>query len=164
MDLAVAEESFMVVVAAATFVALWALWMALAGQAPIEERLKALRTRRMKTRSEQAGRGRPSPKATSLGFMRSIAERLNLLRGAAADRTTRKLRQAGFFSRDAAIVYVFVKLALPLAMGFLMILLTSTSDLIEVPEDLVLPTCVGAVLAGFMMPELYINNIAAKRT
>ena len=163
MDLAVAEQSFMVVVAVATFVALWALWMALAGQPPIEERLKALRTRRMKTRSEQAGRGRPSPKATSLGFMRSIADRLNLLRGAAADRTTRKLRQAGFFSRDAAIVYVFIKLALPLALGFLMILLTSTSDLIEVPEDLVLPTCVGAVLAGFMMPELYIKNVAAKR-
>jgi len=164
MDLATAEESFMVVVAAATFVAFWALCMALTWQAPIEDRLKALRTRRMKTRSEQAGRGKPSPKATSLGFMRSIADHLNLLRGAAADRTTRKLRQAGFLSRDAAIVYVFIKLALPLALGFVMILLTSTSSLLDVPEDLILPTCVGAVLVGFIMPELYIKNVAAKRT
>jgi tight adherence protein C len=164
MDLDAIERSFMVVVAAATFVAFWALWMALTWQAPIEDRLKALRTRRMKTRSEHAVRGKPSPKATSLGFMRSIADRLNLLRGAAADRTTRKLRQAGFLSRDAAIVYVFIKLALPLALGFLMILLTSTSSLLDVPEDLILPTCVGAVLVGFMMPELYIKNLAAKRT
>ena len=86
--------------------AFWALWTAFAVQQPIDERLKALHTRRMKTRNEQAGPAKPSPKATSLGFMRSIADRLNLLRGAAADQTTRKLRQAGFLSRDAAVVYV----------------------------------------------------------
>jgi tight adherence protein C len=93
--------------------------------------------------------------------MRIIADRLNLLRGAAADQTTRKLRQAGFHSRDAAVVYVFIKLALPLTLGFLMILLTSS--LLEVPEDLILPTCIGAVLSGFMMPDLYIKNVTAKR-
>jgi tight adherence protein C len=158
MDLA--EQIFTVVVAAAAFVTFWALWTALAWQPPIEARLGALRTRRMKTRSEQ---GKPSPKATSLGFMRSLADRMNLLRGAAADQTTRKLRRAGFMSRDATVVYIFIKLALPLALGFLMILLTSTSSLIDVPENLILPTCMGAVLAGFMLPELYIKNVADKR-
>jgi len=160
MDLAVTEKSFVLVVAIATFVAFWALWTALTWQPPIEARLKALRTRRMKTRSEH---GRPSPKAASLGFMRSIAGRLNLLRGAAAEQTTRKLRQAGFMSRDAAIVYFFVKLALPLALGFLLILLTSVTNLLVVPEDMVLPICIGAVLLGFMTPELYIKNVATKR-
>jgi tight adherence protein C len=163
MDLAASEKSFVVVVAAATFVAFWALGTALTWQPPIEARLKALRTRRMKTRSEQSGPDKPSPKATSLGFMRSIADRLNLLRGTAADQTTRKLRRAGFLSRDAAVVYVFVKLALPLVLGFLMILLTSTSSLLAVPDNLTLPVCIGAVLAGFMMPDLYITNVAAKR-
>jgi tight adherence protein C len=160
MDLVDAEQIFTVIVAAAAFVTFWALWTAFALQPPIEARLGALRTRRMKTRSEQ---GKPSPKATSLGFMRSLADRLNLLRGTAADQTTRKLRRAGFMSRDAAVVYIFIKLALPLALGFLMILLTSTSSLIDVPENMILPTCMGAVLAGFMLPELYIKNVADKR-
>ena len=160
MDLADTEQIFTVIVAAATFVTFWALWTAFALQPPIEARLGALRTRRMKTRSEQ---GKPSPKATSLGFMRSLADRLNLLRGTAADQTTRKLRWAGFMSRDATVVYIFIKLALPLALGFLMILLTSTSSLIDVPENMILPTCMGAVLAGFMLPELYIKNVADKR-
>ena len=160
MDLVVSEKAFVIVTATATFVAFWAVWMALTWRPPIEGRLKALRTRRMKTRSEQEP-GRPSTKATSLGFMRIIADRLNLLRGAAADQTTRKLRQAGFHSRDAAVVYVFIKLALPLTLGFLMILLTSS--LLEVPEDLILPTCIGAVLSGFMMPDLYIKNVTSKR-
>jgi tight adherence protein C len=160
MDLADPEQLFTVIVAAATFVTFWAGWTAFAWQPPIEARLGALRTRRMKTRSEQA---RPSPKSTSIGFMRSLADRLNLLRGAAADQTTRKLRRAGFMSRDATVVYIFIKLALPLALGFVMILLTSTSSVIDVPENLILPTCMGGVIAGFLMPELYIKNVADKR-
>jgi tight adherence protein C len=160
MDIADPEQLFTVIVAAATFVTFWAVWTAFAWQPPIEARLGALRTRRMKTRSEQA---KPSPKSTSIGFMRSLADRLNLLRGAAADQTTRKLRRAGFMSRDATVVYIFIKLALPLALGFVMILLTSTSSVIDVPENLILPTCMGGVIAGFLMPELYIKNVADKR-
>ena len=157
------EKAFAVIVAAATFVTFWAAWMALTWEPPIEARLRALRTRRMKTRSENSGSVKASTKATSIGLMRKIADRLNLLRGSAADQTTRKLRQAGFLSRDAAVVYVFIKLALPLALGFLMIVLTSVPNLLDVPEDLILPICIGAVLAGFMMPELYIKNVTAKR-
>ncbi|MSP74835.1 MAG: type II secretion system F family protein [Rhodospirillaceae bacterium] len=162
MDPAFSEKSFAVIVAAATFVAFWALGMALTWQAPIEARLKALRTRRMKTRGEHVAVKSPS-RAASLGFLREIADRLNLLRGTAADQTSRKLRQAGFHSRDAAVVYVFIKLALPLLLGFLMIGLTSVTNVIDVPEDFVLATCVGAVLVGFMLPEVYIKNVATKR-
>jgi tight adherence protein C len=165
LDLLASEKNFTMLVALAAFVAFWALWTALTWKPPIEDRLKALRTRRMKTRREQqaAVRAKTSSKAASLGLMRQIADRLNLLRGAAADQTTRRLRQAGFQSRDAAVVYVFVKLALPLTLGFLMILATSVTGILEVPEDLVLPTCIGAVLAGFMLPEVYIKNLATKR-
>jgi tight adherence protein C len=162
MDLASAEKSFTVMVAAATFVAFWATWLAFTWEPPIEARLRALRTRRMKTRSEQNAAAKPSPKATSLGFMRQIADRLNLLRGSAADQTTRKLRRAGFLSRDASVVYVFIKLALPLALGFLMILLTS-SGLLGVSEDMSMVVCIGAVLSGFIMPEVYLKNVTSRR-
>jgi tight adherence protein C len=160
MDFVTSEKLFVVAVAVATFVAFWAAWSALTWRPPIEARLRALRTRRMKTRREQE-QPRPSPKASSIGFMRHLADRLNLLRGTAADQTSRKLRQAGFHSRDAAVVYIFVKLALPLGLGFLMILLTSS--VLEVGENMILPTCVGAVLAGFLVPELYIKNVSARR-
>lgn len=163
MDPAASEKSFTILIAVAAFVVFSAVWLALTWHPPIEARLKALRTRRMKTRSEQSAGAKPSTKETSIGLMRKLADRLNLLRGAAADQTTRKLRQAGFLSRDAAVVYIFVKLVLPLTLGFLMILLTSVTNVIEVSEDLVLPVCVGAVLAGFVMPEVYIKNIAARR-
>ena len=163
MDLVASEKSFTIMVAVAAFVVFWAVWVATTWRPPMEARLKALRTRRMKTRSEHSASSKPSTKETSIGLMRKIADRLNLLRGAAADQTTRKLRQAGFMSRDAAVVYVFVKLALPLSLGFLMIFLTSVTNIIEVSEDLILPVCVGAVLSGFVMPEIYIKNVVTKR-
>ncbi len=163
MDPASTEKSFVVMVAAATFVAFWATWLAITWEPPIEARLRALRTRRMKTRSEQGAPAKPSTKATSIGLMRNLADRLNLLRGTAADQTTRKLRLAGFLSRDATVVFVFVKLALPLTLGFLMIFLTSVTGIIQVADDLVLPVCIGAVLAGFVLPEAYVKNVATKR-
>src|SRR5215470_10203522 len=161
MDLAASEKSFVVMVAAAAFVVFWAACMAMTYQPPIEARLRALRTRRMKTRSEQSRVAKPTTKQTSLGVMRQLADRMNLLRGAAADQTTRKLRQAGFHSRDASVVYVFVKLAMPLATGFVVMLLTST--VIDVAEEMILPVWMGAVVLGFFLPEVYIKNVTQKR-
>jgi tight adherence protein C len=162
-DLISSEKNFTAAVAVAAFVAFWALWTALTWKPPIEARLQALRTRRMKTRSEQNAANKPSPKAASIGLMRHLADRMHLLRGTAADQTTRKLRLAGFMSRDATVVFVFVKLALPLTLGFLLIFLTSVTGIIQVADDLVLPVCVGAVLAGFVLPEAYVKNVATKR-
>lgn len=163
LDLIASEKNFTAAVAVAAFVVFWAIWTALTWKPPIEARLHALRTRRMKTRSEQGAAAKPSTKATSIGLMRNLADRLNLLRGTAADQTTRKLRLAGFLSRDATVVFVFVKLALPLTLGFLMIFLTSVTGIIQVADDLVLPVCIGAVLAGFVLPEAYVKNVATKR-
>lgn len=163
MDFAASEKNFTILIAAAAFVVFWAAWKAMTWQAPIEARLRALRTRRVKTRSDQETVAKPSTTATSLGVMRKIADRFNLLRGTAADQTTRKLRQAGFLSRDASVVYIFAKLAMPLVLGFLMIFLTSVTELIELPDDLIAPVCIGAVLVGFVFPELYIKNATSKR-
>jgi tight adherence protein C len=162
VELAHLEEGIVIVVAIAAFVAFWAVGTALTWQEPIQVRLRALSTRRMKSRREQAS-AKPSPKATSLGLMRTLANRLNLLRGAAADQTSRKLRQAGYFSRDAAVVFVFIKLALPLVVGFVMILLTSITGVLEVPEGMVLPVCMSGVLAGFKLPDIWVKNVTLKR-
>src|SRR3954468_21436729 len=137
-DLVASEKNLIVAVAGAAFLVFWAIWTAVTWKPPIEARLHALRTRRMKSRSEQSAAAKPSTKATSIGLMRNLADRLNLLRGTTADQTTRKLRLAGFLSRDATVVFVFVKLSLPLALGFLTIVLTSVTGIIQVSDDMTL--------------------------
>jgi tight adherence protein C len=162
METLISEKALTVLIAIGAFMSFWAGWVALTWRPPLQARLEALTTRRMKTRTETSTH-KNQRKVVSIGLMRKIADRLNLLRGSAADQTSRKLRNAGFISRDAAVVYVFVKLALPLGLGFLMVVLTSVTDLLGVPDEMIAPVCIFAVLAGFMMPELYIKNIAAKR-
>jgi tight adherence protein C len=162
METLISEKALTVLIAIGAFMSFWAGWVALTWRPPLQARLEALTTRRMKTRTETSTH-KNQRKVVSIGLMRKIADRLNLLRGSAADQTSRKLRNAGFVSRDAAVVYVFVKLALPLGLGFLMVVLTSVTDLLGVPDEMIAPVCIFAVLAGFMMPELYIKNIAAKR-
>ena len=87
----------------------------------------------------------------SIGWMREIADRLNLLRGAAADQTTRKLRQAGFLSRDASVVYVFVKLALPLALGFLTLPLLEVDGWLDVPGEVTYAGAIALLLVAFVL-------------
>ena len=43
-----------------------------------------------------------------------------------------------------------------------MIMLTS-SGLLGVSEDMTLPVCMGAVLSGFIMPEVYLKNVTSRR-
>jgi tight adherence protein C len=50
MDPILSEKSFAIIVAATSFVVVWAVWMALTFEPPIEARLRALRTRRVKSR------------------------------------------------------------------------------------------------------------------
>jgi len=165
MDAELSEKIFASMVALATFVVLFATWAALSWQRPIQVRIDSLASRRVKKRQEQdrrVGAAPAEPAANSpIGFMRSVADRLNLLRGNAADQTTRKLRQAGYYARDASVVYVFLKLAMPVGIGFVTVVLTSI--VFDVPEDLILPLSVGGVLAGFVMPDAYLKNKAAKR-
>ena len=70
MDFIGSDQTFTIIVAVATLAAFWAAWMAVAWQPPVEARLKALRTRRVKTRSSQDAANKPSPKAASIGVMR----------------------------------------------------------------------------------------------
>ena len=162
MELLISEKALTILIAIGAFISFWAGWVALTWRPPLKARLAALATRRMKTRTEATTQKGPRTVA-SLGLLRKLADRMNLLRGSAADQTTRKLRHAGFMSRDAAVVYVFVKLALPLGLGFLMVVLTSVPNLLGIADEMIAPVCIFAVLAGFMMPELYIKNVAAKR-
>ena len=52
MDFAASEKNFAILIAVAAFVIFWAVWTGMTWEAPIEERLRALRTRRVKTRSD----------------------------------------------------------------------------------------------------------------
>ena len=164
MDLAGTEQNFTVLVAVAAFVTFWALWTALrlaaadrgaAGGAAHPSHEDAQRTGGCRQAVAQGdvdrlhalARRPPQPAARRGGRpddAQAAAGRLPVARR----RRRLRLHQA----RPAAGA------GLPDDPAD-----RRSSSLIDVPENMILPICMGAVLAGFVMPELYIKNIATKR-
>ena len=75
MDFDASEKNFSILVAIAAFIIFCAAWTAITWQPPIEARLRALRTRRVKARSDQPVLNKPSTAKSSIGFMRKVADR-----------------------------------------------------------------------------------------
>jgi tight adherence protein C len=131
------------------FITLIAFGQALVPHDPMANRLRSHQKRRDQLRAgiltSNAGAER---KRAHVGRLKQLLDRLKLLRGDDARNTGDQLAQAGWRSRDAVVIYVGLRLALPfigaIAAFFLVLALapewTMTNKLIG--------TLVGAIVAG----------------
>jgi tight adherence protein C len=139
------------------------VWYSLIERDPLPSRLKALDERR---RALKAGIVRPS-RRTSLvagrSVMREVVQRLKLMRGQSTAKLTLNLARAGFRSRDALVVYLFAKVAMPMLAGAAGVTLFILMDLGELPQLADIALSLGAVLLGAYAPEIFVKNAAQKR-
>jgi tight adherence protein C len=139
------------------------VWYALIERDPLPGRLKALDERR---RALKAGIVRPTRRRSVVAgrsLMREVVQRLKLMRGQSTAKLTLNLARAGFRSRDALVVYLFAKVAMPLVGGAVGVLLFLVGDVGELGRPLDLAAALGCVVAGAYLPELYVKNTAQKR-
>ncbi len=130
---------------------------------PLAPRLKAIRARCDALRADLVAPRRRVRREKSIGMMRRVVDRLNLLRTREARKASDRLLQAGFRSPDAVTVYFFLKLALPFAFGGLALIALYLLQVVELAPMMRLLVCIGAVVAGAYGPELYLKNAIAKR-
>ena len=100
---------------------------------------------------------------TTVDFMRRVAQHLKLLKTQQADAITLRLAQAGFRSKDALVIYLFAKLALPFVLGAVAVVLVYVSDLWAMSGMMKLFVAIAAVIAGAYAPEVFVANIRQKR-
>ncbi|PIW27055.1 MAG: pilus assembly protein TadC [Rhodospirillales bacterium CG15_BIG_FIL_POST_REV_8_21_14_020_66_15] len=150
--------------AAAGF-AVYAVWSALLVRDPMARRIKGVGLHRDELRqamlATQGNRARR--RETTVDFMRRVAERLKLLKTRQADAITLRLAQAGYRSKDALIVYLFAKLALPFALGGIAVVLVYFSGLWAMTAMMKLFIAIAAVIAGAYAPEVFVANSRQKR-
>ena len=91
------------------------VWFTLLQRDPALRRAKVIAAQRSAMRSELVGPRRRQQRLPTLGMMRRVVDRLNLLKSGQAERISHKLMRAGWRSKDAIIRYLFMKLFLPLA-------------------------------------------------
>jgi len=132
----------------------------------LESRLKSVANRReeLRRRSREALAGKSSSlRQTDAGVYKRVVDRLQLSRLLEDTNLSDKLAQAGFRGPSAISRFYFFRFVLPF------VLATAAAIYLFVLEHAGMPTmtrltiCVGALVAGYYAPNLYVGNVAAKR-
>ena len=151
-------------VGAITFASVILAWRALLERQPAAARLRAVTRRRLELQAQAAGAApRRARAALPPGLLPGLIRRLQRLQSAQTERLRGKLLRAGFRSREAVGIYVGLKLACPSAFAFVTFLLVYILHVGAVPMLYRPIVLVVAVIAGFLGPDLYLSNAAAKR-
>jgi len=139
------------------------VWFTLLQRDPALRRAKVIAAQRSVMRSELVGPRRRQQRLPTLGMMRQVVDRLNLLKSGQAERISHKLMRAGWRSKDAIIRYLFMKLFLPLAFGVIVVVLLYGMNLYDLSPILKLGSALGAVILGAYLPDVVIKNMTQKR-
>ncbi len=157
-------EGYIVAMAALTALAnAYLVYRVMLVRDPLGPRLKAMKQRRETLRADLSASRRRAPRDRSMGFMKDVVGRLNLLKTREAKKASDRLLQAGYRSPDAVTVYFFLKLALPFAFGASALIAIYIVKLVELEGMLRMLVCMGAVVIGAYGPELYLKNAISKR-
>jgi len=150
--------------ALAAFGTVCAVWSGLVAKDPMGSRAKRLVQRRNELKAGLvAPKGNSQRKLQAMSLMRRIADRFNLLRSGTAIKASRKLSQAGWRSKDALVVFLVMKLVLPLAFGlgaYMVVGVIAGEGASPLIRN-ILPV-VGVVL-GAWGPDLMVKNATQKR-
>jgi tight adherence protein C len=134
-----------------------------------KSRLKVINQRRgelSQQRRQRLEAQRPSLRrlATSReNFMRTVLEKLNIKKLAEQPELRKKLVRAGYRSPQAIITFTFLRLALPLGLGGFCALLLFGSSNVKMAAILKLLITMGAMLFGYLLPDIMVSNAITKR-
>src|SRR5882724_4407447 len=144
-----------------TFASLLAILRAFVPHDPMLSRLKLHARRRSELRTDLIAtprRGRQAP----VSMLRNLVDRLRLTQGEESRTSADKLAQAGLRSRDALVVFLGVRLVLPLILGIAVWVVSQAVSPGMVLTYRMFATVLGAV-AGAYGPSLILGNMIKKR-
>jgi tight adherence protein C len=147
-----------------------AIYAAITVRDPMAKRVKALNERREQLKAgivTGAGRRRQSliRKNQTTERLRDFLSKLQVLQDSQIQEIQQKLAFAGIRKKEYAVAVIFGRLVLPIVFGLIAAAMLYWSNLF--PDYSATKRFIGfagAVILGYKAPELYINNIASKRT
>jgi tight adherence protein C len=145
--LALNDTTVAVLAGILVFISILALGNALVPHDPMASRLRNHQKRREQLRTAfLSGNTVNDRKRASVGALKRLLDRMKLLRGDEARKTSDQLAQAGWRSRDAIVIYLGLRLALPFVgalAGFFLLLSF-------MPEATVTNKLLGVLVAGIV--------------
>lgn len=147
--LVLSENLGAVVAGIGVFISVMALGQALVPHDPMAARLRNHRKRREMLRAEiVSGSKSEDRRRASVGTLKRLLDRMKLLRGEEAAKASDLLAQAGWRSRDTLVVFVGLKLGLPILGGIAGFFLVLTLDPSASGLNQLLGVLTGAIVGG----------------
>lgn len=157
------ETTIAIIAGALVFISIIAMGQAFVPHDPMAARLKSHQKRRDQLRSEVLNtNAREQRRAASVGKLKALLDRLKLLRGDEARKTSDQLAMAGWRSRDALVIYLGLRLALPLIGAVAGLIATVTFMPATSTSHQLTSVLGGAVVLGFA-PMFGLKQIIKRR-
>ena len=139
-------------------------WFVLAERSHDMKRERALKSyvSRMQQELGQARR-RTRPQLTAKSTLRTIVEKLNLLKSHHAESIQTNLTLAGMRSKDALVVYLFAKMVLPLVLGAVAAVVVFVFNIGELGLFIKVFICGFVLLLASYLPDIFVKNMIGKR-
>ncbi len=146
------------------FLSVFVVWQALLRRDPMSSRARSLGLHRenLKAGMLKANTNR-FQRIETMSLMRSITARLNMLKGEHVAKATATLMQAGWRSQDAIVVFMFLKLSLPVVLGGVVGFLVYGLGVVDAAPMVKILIVTSAVVAGVFLPEIGVGNVVKKR-
>ncbi len=157
------DEVIAVLAGIAMFITLVSLWQALIARDPTAARVRAMSERSRALKSQVLAPVHRKRRDTGMGFVRQAVTSLKLVGGETSKRVTISLARAGFRSRDALMLFMFMKFVLPVAFGIGGLVFLSGLKLFSLPP--MANTIISGILVvfGVFAPDIFVKNRADKR-
>ena len=156
------EDAFIAMASLTALVVSFAIWQTLVVRDRLGPRLRVLSGKRAALKEAFLGPGE-QPESETVDFMRGIVQKMKLLRGKDAEKSTLKLARAGLRTRDALVVFMFLRLCLPFAFGALGMVLFHWLNMLKLAANLNLLIVMTLVVVGAYAPHVYVKNLTQKR-
>ncbi|MFY9288653.1 MAG: type II secretion system F family protein [Alphaproteobacteria bacterium] len=140
------------------------IWMALIEKDPLPARLKNITNRKSELRDmERRKKVSRHVTASRANVIKNVVQKLKLEQGKKMDELRLKLARAGYRSRDAMFMYLFLKLAMPPITGFIVFFFIFVLQAFNVKPILGFLLIIVGALLGIMLPDVFIKNQTQKR-
>ncbi|MBV8549617.1 MAG: type II secretion system F family protein [Alphaproteobacteria bacterium] len=139
------------------------VWAALVERDPLASRLKNLTLYREQMQSEHMASRSRIASMQRMSMIKQIIAWLKLSQGRNFDQLKLKLERAGKRGRDAVFVFLFSKLALAFVFAAFVAFLSFLRHQTGGHDDGLLAQLLGAVSAGWVLPDVWIKNLTQKR-
>lgn len=159
------DDFYTLLVAIAAFFLVWSIGKVFFVGNKLDERMRIIQQRRTELKTDMLNQRRRKKPETNKDWMRTIVTQFKVLKKNQVEGIQLKLVQAGYRSKDAIVVYAFMKLTMPfvfLAGGLIVADIDWNAPFAE-PDMWKWLIVIGGGFLGTRLPEILLRNQKQKR-